>query len=416
MNLFSISFRYAKANLLSTLLNIFLLAFGLAMMLILLLVSHQIESKFTKNAQNINMVVGAKGSPLQLILSAIYHIDFPTGNISAEDANLIRKNPMIKKSIPLGLGDSYEGFRIVGTDTSYANLYECELSSGKFWEKPLEVTIGARVAERLNLKIGDSFKGAHGLSEGGFAHEEAYKVVGILKANESVADRLILTSMQSIWDVHQEHEEVENSDEDHKDHEKHHENDHEKTQEKEVQKQDITALLLQYKSPMAAVMLPRMINSISNLQAASPAAEISRLFNLLGVGTDILEYLAVAIMAISLLSMFIVLYNSLQDRQYDLAVMRALGASATKIFLLILSEGFLLAFLGSLCGLALAYGALAIFSNDYSSTTSETLNAWIWLEEETYLIVFTWFIGLFAALIPAVKAYKLDVSTILAKS
>ncbi|EIM75460.1 hypothetical protein A3SI_13832, partial [Nitritalea halalkaliphila LW7] len=181
MNMFKLSWKYLVAKPLHTTLNIVLLAMGLAIITVLLLVQDQFEGKMTRDAKGIDLVVGAKGSPLQLILSSIYHIDFPTGNIDLEEAQKLTQNRLVKQVIPLGLGDNYQGYRIVGTNYDYLDLYEAEVGEGKRWEKPFEIVLGAAVAAKTGLKLGDQIIGSHGVGGGGHAHDEhPYTVVGIL--------------------------------------------------------------------------------------------------------------------------------------------------------------------------------------------------------------------------------------------
>src|SRR5690554_5397122 len=157
MNMLTLSWKYLIAKPFNTILNIVLLALGLSILTVLILLQDQFEDKMTRDAQGIDLVVGAKGSPLQLILSGIYHIDFPTGNISLEEAQRVSKNRLIKQVIPLGLGDNYEGFRIVGTNHDYLELYEASFQEGKAWELPFDVVLGSDVAQQLQFKAGDTF-------------------------------------------------------------------------------------------------------------------------------------------------------------------------------------------------------------------------------------------------------------------
>src|SRR6185436_17637592 len=120
----------------------------------------------------------------------------------------IAKNRLIKKAIPLALGDSYQQYRIIGTNKEYAELYKVELDKGEWWNQEMEVTIGANVAEVLNFSVGTDFESTHGLTQGGPGHEEQHYVVkGILKRSNTVLDNLILTSVESIWHVHEAHSE-----------------------------------------------------------------------------------------------------------------------------------------------------------------------------------------------------------------
>ena len=119
----------------NTILSILLMTFGVGIISLLLLLNTQIDNQLQKNLRGIDMVIGAKGSPLQLILSSVYHIDNPTGNISYKEVKKIVKNPMIDITIPLSYGDSYNGFRIVGTTSKYPKLYEVDLKEGVLWDK-----------------------------------------------------------------------------------------------------------------------------------------------------------------------------------------------------------------------------------------------------------------------------------------
>jgi putative ABC transport system permease protein len=426
MNLFALSWSYLKNKKLNTFLNILLLALGVGIIIYLLLVSHQLQEKMQANARGINLVVGAKGSPLQLILCNIYHVDFPTGNI------------------PLALGDSYEAFRIVGTTHAYPEHYQCQLAEGQWWSRNLEVTVGSEVARQLNLRIGSTFAGSHGLSsESMHAHEDSqYTVAGIMAPSQTVLDRLILTNIASVWQVHEDHAPVSNpadtSAGDHAhDHEHDHDDDHEHASAEESpsaagptggdtdpeeaflaraaeEGREITALLIQYSSPMAAINLPRQVNSQSSLQAAAPANEIVRLFSLIGIGADVVQYFAYMIILIAGLSIFIALYNALKERQYDLAVMRTMGASRTLLFSHILLEGLLLASMGLIAGFALGHGAVELTGWLLDNRSQVSLTGFMVLPEEWMLIAGVLVVGLLASLLPALQTYRIDISRTLA--
>lgn len=407
MNMFKLSWKYLIFKPLNTGLNILLLALGLAIITVLILIQDQFENKMTRDAKGIDLVVGAKGSPLQLILSSIYHIDYPTGNIDLKDAQGISKNRLIKNVIPLGLGDNYEGFRIVGTNHDYLKLYDVAFQSGSAWEKPFDVVMGSEVAAKLGIGLGDDFIGSHGIGSSSHEHDvHPYHVTGILQAKGNVVDNLILTSIESVWYTHDE------------------ENDHAKM-EAEVSKtgfpvteedREVTSLLLQYRNPIAAVQLPRMINSKSALQAASPSFEISRLFELLGVGVKVIQGLAIIIIVIAGLGIFIALFNSLKERKYDLAVMRTLGASSGQLFLHIVLEGVILTFLGAVLGIAIGHLFLTILVMQNEQGVLGGLTAAVFLKEEFLILAFAIGVGFIVSLIPAWTAYQTDIAKQLTKS
>jgi len=412
MSPFKISWKNIWSKPLNAALNILLIAFGTGILTVLLLASTQIEDKLEKNSKDIDLVVGAKGSPLQLILSSIYYIDFPTGNIPMKEAQKLMRNPFVKRAVPLALGDNYNGVRIVGTDSNYISLYGLKIQNGKFWEADLEATIGANVAKEQNLKVGDTFFGGHGLTEMSDQHKDhAYKVVGILTPQGNVTDNLILTGISSVWKMHEEHDENVND----SIHDEHHERkDHEEVAHTDDDR-EYTSLLIQYRSPMAVAMFPQMVNQTTNMQAASPAQESTRLFSLIGVGVDTLQWFAVLIMFIAAISVFVNLYNSLKERSYDLAIMRTLGASKGKLFSLIILEGLILTLIGTLIGVVLGHSILELIGNNQESSQAK-MSGLIFIKGEFYLLVIGLLIGVVAAIIPAIQAYRSNISKILAKN
>ena len=304
-----LAWSYLRARPLGTLLNVLLLALGVGTIGFVLIVNGQIGDSLNRDAQGIDLVVGAKGSPIQLILAGIFHLDAPTGNIPLKSAEELAKNPLIKRVIPLSLGDSFRGYRIVGTSPDYVGLYGGTLAVGRMWKDKMEAVLGSTVAAKTGLGVGDRFVGSHGLTEGGPVHgDSVYTVVGVLKPTGTVLDRLVLVNTESVWFVHEG-----------------------KITDPEEQKviaaeRQVTVLLMQYASPLAAVSLPRKINTETDMLAASPAYESARLFRMIGVGADVIKAFGGVVLATAALSLFIALYHALNERAYDIAVLRTLGA------------------------------------------------------------------------------------------
>lgn len=413
MNLFVLSWKYLKDKPFNTFLNVLLMSLGVAIILVLLILNTQLSDSLGKNKRGIDLVVGAKGSPLQLILANVYHIDFPTGNIKLDEAKNLMRNRLVKSAIPLALGDNYRGFRIVGTNHDYVNLYEGTLAEGELWRYNLDCVIGAKVAKQLGLKVGDSFFGAHGISVADMDHEEAsYKVIGILTANGSVLDNLILTNIESVWQVHDHAEEDSTAT-----------HDHSPVLGSAFQTglpngdeaSEITSMLIQFRSAMGAVQLPRMINSNTNMQAASPAFETQRLFSLLGIGVNMIKSFAYIIIVIAGLSIFISLYNALKDRKYDLAIMRSLGASKAKLFIHVIFEGILITVLGGLLGFVLGHGLVEVLVSYYEKSEEIGITGMVIVNNELSVLLLSVGVGVLAALIPAFNAYRTDISKVLAQ-
>jgi len=425
---------------LNLLLSILLFALGIGLINFLLLLNTQVKEKFEANLADIDLVVGAKGSPLQMILCNMYHIDNPTGNISVEDASVFfnPRHPVVKKAIPLSLGDTYRNYRIVGTNYDLLDLYKASLGEGALWKKDFEVTIGKQVADVTGLKIGDTFLSSHGLqADDDLTHEHGeLRVVGILNPTGSVIDQLILTNTSSVWRVHEEHD---HESEDHEGHdhaaEGHEGHDHAEqdstatmaaTEEPDYNsnqfllsnpEQEITALLVQYKvkNNIMALNLPRLINENTKLQAASPAIEINKLYSMMGVGTNALQSIALLIAFVSAISIFITLFRSMRERRYELAIMRVLGGSRTKIFGLVIMEGLILTLIGFVIGNILSHVGMEVMAKYLHEDFRYSFTGGKFILDEAYLLVASLIIGFIAAFIPALQAAKTDIHKTLSK-
>ncbi|PRY24818.1 putative ABC transport system permease protein [Spirosoma oryzae] len=404
MNLFRISWRNLTDRPLSSFLSGLLMTFGITIISLLLLLNKQLDDQFRRNIKGIDMVLGAKGSPLQLILSSIYQIDSPTGNIPLEEAEKLTRNPMIKTAIPLSMGDNYRSFRIVGTNKKYLDHFGATVAQGRLFQQDLDVVIGPRVAQVAGLKLGDTFSGSHGLDAEGEVHADTkYKVVGILNQTNTVTDQLILTPVSSVWAIHEHHDD------------EHHDGDaHEAEEEHDEAPREITSMLIKFRNPLG-MMLARGINSNSKLQAALPNIEINRLFSLLGVGVETLRGLAIVIMLISGISVFVSLYNSLKERRYEMALMLSMGATRMQLFGMLLLEGLVLALLGFVLGIVLSRVGLWLFSSSVSSEYHYNLAAFGILPEEWLLLGVAILIGLLAAALPALGVYRMNISRTLAE-
>ena len=519
---------------LNTALCVSLLLFGVGIISLLLLIQHQLEQKFDRDLQDIDLVVGAKGSPLQLVLSAVYHLDAPTGNIKLADARKIMEAPMVQEAIPLAYGDSYRGHRILGTTEGYLKKYDGQFREGRLFAKAMEATIGNDVAEKTGLQMGDTFLGTHGEVQGGHVHDEhPYTVVGILEKTNSVLDQLVLTNVESVWAVHNhaghehededdhdhddghdhdhddghdhdhddghdhdhddghdhdhedghdhdhddghdhdhddghdhdhedghdhdhedghdhdhedghdhdhedghdhdhedghDHDHEDGHDHDHEDghdhdHEDGHDHDHEDGHDHdhalsaiEADSMDITAILLQYKSKMAVLNMPRIINEQTNMQAVLPALEINRLFYMLGIGATTLKLIAAGIMIMAGFSVFFVLFNRLRERKFELALMRTVGYRPWQLFGLLVLEGLLLAIVGYVLGWLLSRAGLYVVNQQAEGDFNFQFSG-AWIEGEAWLLLLTLLVGVGAALLPAWQAMQMNISDVMSEN
>ena len=410
MNIFKLSLKNIFNKPLSSTISLALLILGIGIISLLLQLNTLIKDQMDNNLKGIDMVVGAKGSPLQLILSSVYHIDSPTGNISLEEAEKISKNRMVGSSIKLLYGDNFKGYRIVGAEKKFIELYNGKIKKGKNLSKPFEVLIGSKVYKKLKIDIGDDLISSHGLRETGESHEDlSFKVVGLLEPSNSVIDQLIITLPQSVWDVHGNHDHEEEHEHDH---EEEHEHDHD--EEHQHDDREITAMLIKFKSPMNIIQFPRQINETTNLQAAVPSYEISRLFKLFGFGIETLSYLAYLIIIVSGFSLFINLFNSMRERKYEMALIRTLGASRLQLSTMIIFESIILTISGFILGLLFSRFGVMFVSSLMEESINYNLSSFKILNEEYWLLLLSVIIGLMASLIPAVQVYKMNISKILA--
>ena len=461
MNTFLLGARTVRRRPLPAVLTVLLLALGIATVVVVLLFQRALEDRLGRDARGIDLVVGAKGSGLQLVLSSVFHADVPTGNVRLPELRDIARHPMVAGVIPLSLGDSYRGFRIVGTSHAYVDHYGGRPADGRLWERPMEAVMGSRAARETGLRPGERFVGAHGLGGGSaLLHgEHPFEVVGVLRATGTVLDRLILTGSESVWMVHAVHGTGETAGaagtagtagtagampdaralpEGSVDGAGAAERD---ARGGGVESAggtpaagtaagaapgaapsglpdgdgEITALLVSFRSPIAALTLPRAINAGTALQAASPAAETARLFLLIGTGLDVFRAFAAILVAASALSLFIALWHAMHEQRYDLAVMRTLGATRGRILRFVLVQGAVLGAGGAVIGVTLGHAAGWLAAQWLERARSVSVGALGWAPEEGLVVAGAILIALAAAAVPAVRAWRLDVVAVLAE-
>jgi len=393
MNWLYIAWRNLGLKKLQTALSLVLLAFGVGLVSLLMLTEKQLTDTFDRNIRDIDLVLGAKGSPLQLILANVYHVDAPTGNIRLADAEKVMNHPYIASGIPLAYGDNYRGFRIVGSTPDYTAHYGAEWAKGKPFENAFEVVVGARVAETTGLQVGDEFFSAHGLQDETDVHtDKTFYVVGVLEESGSVLDQLLLCNIETIWGVHEGHGE-----------------------EVALEDREITAVLLKKRNPLAVLTIPNAIRE-TNMQVALPSIEINRLTQNFGIGMGTLRAIALLIMCISFASIFISVYDNLLARRYELALMRTMGGSRGGLFWLLLLEGGLLSVGGAALGLIISRLGLIALAQLIEDKFRYDWNSLAVLPNEWVLAGMAIFVGLVAAAIPGISAMKLDTSRTLSES
>jgi putative ABC transport system permease protein len=324
MNPFVYSLSYWRFYWKRSLLLMLSVALGLTLSTVLWQVQHDVEQHWQKDLSGIDLVVGAKGSSLQLLLAAVLHVDIPSGNIDYKTYDDLSKMPAVKKIIPVSLGDNYATFRIVGTSHDMVDLYHGQLAQGQLWNDKMQIVLGAMVADMTHKAIDDVIAGTHGFAAHGEVHEQfPYKVVGILKPTGTVLDRLILTDTQSVWYIHS-----------------HPDEDELQSDPKAAQHaKEVTAALIQYRSPLVAASLPRLINKETNAQAVSPAMAFNQLWQLIKPVNVLLHLVAIALIVLGYAHLATTMAQQTTSRRQEYGILRALGASRTRLASFFIADG-----------------------------------------------------------------------------
>ena len=408
--IFKLALRNIISRPLSSGLSVVLLSSSIMVIILSMLTMKQMKYKFNENANKIDLVVGAKGSRLQSVLCNVFHIDYPNGNIKLNEVSFLAKHPFVKSAIPISLGDSYKKHRIIGTNPNFiTHIYNGSISKGNIFIKPLEVVIGSNVAAKLKLDIGDSFNGSHGIEESTHDHEDfLYRVVGILSPTGEIIDQLIVTSLESVWQVHPDDDKKGSFDLKTAEEHDHHIHDH----KSEISKnnKEITAVLVNYNSPRAKFSIPGIVNQKNALMGAEPAIEIKQLLELIEPAVNIIYVLSLFIFGLSIFSILVTLLNSMKDRKYEISMMRVGGASIRLIFVSIILEGFFIGLIGSISGLILGHSIMGIMARFLNLNYNYQFSGLVFDRLEFALLFVTILIGMTTAIFPAITAYRLDIS------
>jgi putative ABC transport system permease protein len=400
MTIWLIVFKSLRQHALSTIITALSVALAGGLLMSVWSVKEQSEATFTGVNAGFDAVLGARGSKLQLVLNAIFNLESSPGNLAWSDFLDIQKNPDVELAVPIAVGDNYRGYRIVGTTldlfekTEYAPGKKFTLKSGGIWFDPArrEAVVGNFVARKMNLKVGDTFHPFHGLIfDEKNQHSETYVVVGVLKPSNTPADRVIWIPLAGIQKM----------------------SGHDPKMATEV-----SAVLVKLKadSALAGFQMDLMYNRQGNrLTFAWPIATImAELFDKIGWFDQVLVLVSYLVAIVATASILVSIYNSMNERRREIAILRALGARRITIFASILLEAALISTLGMLISFVI-YGVIfTVAAGIIRAQTGVVLdplkfNA-VMLWAPAALIV----LGALAGVIPAIKAYHTDVAQNLA--
>jgi putative ABC transport system permease protein len=356
------------------------------------------------------LVVGAKGSAQQLVLSTLLLQGNPVGNISAHIYEELTADPRVALAVPIAMGDNVGNARIIGTNQDFFTLGPSlreppsfQLAAGRLFTTTFETVLGSKAATQLGLTLGDGFVPAHGVSQGlaSDEHDVPHTVVGILQPSNTPFDNAVFTTVESVIEIHAEHPNEEHADEAHAD-EAHADEEH-------ADEAQITAILVRPVGFVEQNELWQEFYTGSAAQAAFPGRELGGLFDLLNQGQELLRVVGYLAAVMAALTLFLAVYSATGARERLLAIMRGLGARRSTVFRIVLFETVLTALLGALVGRLVGYGvALAIAAQltaqsaiPISIRYLPALEAWLW--------GLPLLLGVVAGLLPALQAYRANV-------
>lgn len=472
MNLTTIVIKNLRIRVLSTTLTIVSILLGVAMVTAVIVVQSESEKSFNQTSVGYDLIFSAKGSALQVTLNTLYHLETSVGIIPYSLYETLKKDPRVERAFPFYVGDSYNGFRVVGTSSEFIELAEprrgqpFQILEGRNFEAPLEAVIGQQVAQRTGLRLGSEFVITHGLHEvapgaEAHTHEEApVVVVGILATSGTANDRVIFTDLYTTHalhdphfhaddfhdDHHHENESVEhhsNSSHDHNHSHSHsHLHSHNHSDEElhdhhvdghspikdAIELKELDAVLVKMTNPAAALQVSGMINFPTpenplllrnmmrdplfaykdQIMAVIPAMQINNLMSIVGNAEVVLRYVSWFVVIVALFGVLIAIYNTMEERKRDLAVMRALGAKKSTIFSIIVMESATICGIGAILGLLSGHLIVSYASPKLAEIAGIVIQAFSVDLTQIYVVLFLILAGIISGTIPAFKAYRSD--------
>lgn len=380
-------------------LTVLIVGAALAILTLVTLLSAGTQEGLVRATEPFDLIVGAKGSPNQLVLNTVFLQDAPIGNVSHEIYEELSANPLVASAIPLAFGDNYKGYTIVGSgkdifqhQPKVGQAAWLQFAAGRPFDQPFEAVVGTKVALKLGIQVGDEIKSAHGFIPGGEVHSHAYHVVGILQAVNGPYDQSILVPIESIWLAHEKHQPKSAAEVSIDSHE-----------------HEVTAIMVKPKGYGEAMRLYQQFQGKPEAQIVFPSQVIVQLFAILGQGEQMLKVVAYTVIGMGIMIMALSVYWSALSRVHDRAILRALGASTYDIFIIILAESTLLAFLGVTIGTLAGHGIYSLLVKAMESKTAIVL-ATALTPDEVYIIIGGTLFGMLAGLIPAMLTYRTEVA------
>lgn len=403
MSFVGMAWRYLRFRWLVSLLTVIGIGLGVALVCAVLALRHESERALSRDAGLYDLVVGGKGSPLQLVLSSVYHLDSPTGNLPYSDFERLRRDSRVLWVAPVGLGDNFSGYRIVGTESQFFDLPDRNgkafftFAKGKVFEDRFDVVLGSQVAASTGLGLGDTFFGTHGLVEvpGAEVHRDfPYRVSGILAPTATAQDRAIFGTLESVWEIHETEDRL-----------------HSAIQGSALleghREREASAILIRLKTPGLRLWMGDEIRKETDGIAAIPINEILRFQQgIIGPVQQALLFVAAAVVVVSCLTVLVTLHQAAERRRRDIAILRSLGALRREVASLVFAEGLLLTGGGILLGLLLGHGGLALSVGPFRDATGLILDPWRIPQAELVALGIMGLCGSLASFFPSLSCYR----------
>lgn len=361
---------------------------------------------FTNTISKTDLIIGAKGGPLQLLLYTVFHIGGAVNNIRMSTYEEIKNDHLVEWSIPISLGDSYKGYRVVGTDENFFFHYrfrgdrQVSLAFGKIPSETFDVALGSEVAKKFDLKVGDPIVLSHGISsESILSHDSTpFRIVGIISPTQTPIDTGVFINLYGMeamhfgWETGVPDGSAINPD---------------RFKKENIKITQLTSFMVKLKSRIAVLKMRRMIDQYEKepIMAIIPGLALQEMWQTIGYVEQILFLVSLCVLLVGVLSILISLYTSINERRREMAILRSLGASSFHVFALLIYESSFLVFSGCIFGVGALYGLLFFVRPWLESNFSIYLEIQSLSVTEWFYLLGIFVAGTLAGLIPAAKAY-----------
>ena len=395
-------------------LTVSLTIFAISLSLMLYLSVEKIRTSayasFTDTISQTDLIVGSRTSSIQLLLYSVFRIGNATNNITWESYEDIISREEVKWSVPISLGDSHKGFRVMGTTDEYFTRYKyrggqsLEIQNGEHLDDLYDVVLGASVTEKLGYKIGDPLIIAHGLSSFSKHEDQPFKVSGILKKTGTPVDNTVIVSLEAIEAIHVDWSSGAKT--------PGLETPIEIIRQMDLTPKNISGVLIGVNSKLQIFKLQRWVNEYSEepLSAILPGVALQELWRVVGVVENVLIGISIVVIFTTLIGMTAIIFSSLNERRREMAIWRAMGATPNVILGLLMLEAFIVSFLSSVISTIFLFLLLIILQPWIDQTYGILISIEMFSVDELSVFVYFILAALLISLLPALRAYWLSIN------